>query len=41
VIVSRGSDGAQRALHNFCLHRGTRMCDDALEAEPLVKNPRS
>jgi len=29
VIVVRGEDGAVRAFHNLCRHRGTRICGDA------------
>ena len=27
IIVVRGKDGAIRGFHNFCRHRGTRICD--------------
>src|SRR6476660_1891378 len=29
VIVTRGADGAIRAFHNVCRHRGTRLCSEA------------
>ena len=29
VIVVRGEDGAVRAFHNVCRHRGTRLCEAA------------
>ena len=28
LIVTRGNDGVVRALHNACMHRGTRLKDD-------------
>jgi Rieske 2Fe-2S family protein len=28
VLIVRGSDGAIRALHNVCRHRGTELCTD-------------
>ena len=29
VLVVRGDDGALRAFHNVCRHRGTRLCEEA------------
>ncbi len=29
VLVVRGGDGAVRAFHNHCRHRGTRLCTEA------------
>lgn len=35
VIVARGADGAARAWHNSCPHRGSELCRE--EVEPLGK----
>ena len=40
VIVLRGDDGAVRAFHNVCRHRGTRLCakpeGDAARPHPVL-----
>ena len=28
VLITRGQDGAARAFHNVCRHRGTRLCEE-------------
>lgn len=40
VIVVRDSDGKLRAHHNFCRHRGTRLCSESRgELGPLLQCP--
>jgi Rieske 2Fe-2S family protein len=34
VLIVRGADGAVRAFHNVCRHRGTRICTEAEGAFP-------
>lgn len=36
LIIIRGNDGVVRALHNACLHRGTRLADDTGRVETFV-----
>jgi phenylpropionate dioxygenase-like ring-hydroxylating dioxygenase large terminal subunit len=36
LIIIRGKDGEIRALHNACMHRGTRLADDAGRVDSFV-----
>ncbi len=39
VIVVRGADGAIRAFHNSCRHRGSRICSAARGSSPKLVCP--
>jgi Rieske 2Fe-2S family protein len=40
VVLVRGEDGALRAFHNFCRHRGARLCSEAHgQAAGLLRCP--
>ena len=39
VVVARGRDGALRAFHNSCRHRGAQICADGLSRRPRLVCP--
>ena len=39
VVVVRGRDGALRAFHNSCRHRGAQICADGLSKRPRLVCP--
>jgi len=39
ILVVRGADGAIRAFHNTCLHRGTRLADGAGTFDECIRCP--
>ena len=39
VVVVRGRDGALRAFHNSCRHRGAQICGDGLSKRPRLVCP--
>ncbi|MBL8669047.1 MAG: aromatic ring-hydroxylating dioxygenase subunit alpha [Alphaproteobacteria bacterium] len=39
ILVVRGRDGAIRAFHNACRHRGARLCRDEIGRKPRITCP--
>ena len=39
VIIVRGKDGAVRAFHNSCAHRGAKLCTQASGTAPRIMCP--
>ncbi|WP_210529570.1 aromatic ring-hydroxylating oxygenase subunit alpha [Rubellimicrobium arenae] len=39
IVIVRGADGAIRAFHNSCRHRGSRICSEAKGTSPKLVCP--